>query len=357
MAFLKSSELFTFITETTAGTFVPAVSATDVNVRMRELSWTNEVEKDNEASSYMTGYFFGSDESIIGKQSVGANYTIKVAPGVYTSGAPTPHVLTYSPLLENCSMASVSATGNAPGIWAFYPDQSKAEKTMSIARVMYDAESGTSQISQGSGAMSNYSLKCDGVATPFMVSFETKAAGQQVIEASTGVATLDESKIMRTVADSLRNTTVKITDLSTSASQSFCISTMELASGNDLQVVECQDSESGLKNYIVTKVDPSLTINPLLKTLAQFNWWTALTQEKMYKVEIDSEYVSIYIPRAQMISANVADANGFMRNEISMRPLVNLDNDYPTWISVGSLPTNRFAIPYYIGIKESVKMY
>lgn len=355
MAYLKSSELLTFITETTAGTFVPAVSATDVDVRMRELTWTNEVGKDNEASSYMIGQFFSSDESVITTLSTGANYTIKVAPGVYTSGAPTPHVLTYAPLLTNCSMQTISATGNAPGIWAFYPDQSKAEATMSMARVLYNAESNSYQISQSSGNMSNFSIKCDGVATPFMMSFESKGAAQPVIEASTGVATLAEDKIMRTVADSLRNTTVTITDLSTSASQSLCISSMELSSGNELQFVECQDSENGYKNSIVTKVDPSLTINPLLKTLAQFNWWTALTQEKMYKVEIDSEYVSIYIPRAQMLNSNVADANGFMRSEITMRPLVNLDNDKPSWVSV--TPTNAFAIPYYIGIKESVKMY
>ena len=36
MAYLKSSELLTYILETTPGNFNPAVSATNVDVRLRE---------------------------------------------------------------------------------------------------------------------------------------------------------------------------------------------------------------------------------------------------------------------------------------------------------------------------------
>jgi hypothetical protein len=364
MAFLTSSELFTYVDEAGGpGIFVPAVATTNVDVRVRELSWTNEVEKDDEASKYMTGFFFGSDESIIGKKTINAGYNIKLAPGEYDSTATTgKHKLNYKGLFENCSMASLGVATDdldlAPGLWAFWPDQSKAENTMSIARVVYDSESGKYQIFQGSGAMSNFTINCDGVAAPFTAAFETMAAAQDVIEATTA-AKLDPTKVMRTVGDSLRNTTVKVTDLSDLSSQEFCISTIAMESGNELNQVECQTSDSGLSHYMVTNVNPTITINPLLKTLTDFDWWTALSNERMYKLEITSKFVEIYVPRCQMLNANVADSNGFLRNEITFRPLVNIDEDKPTWIPIGDFPagTNYFAIPYYLGIKESAPNY
>lgn len=358
MAFLTNSQLYTFITETTPGTFNPAVSATDVAVRMREISWGHEIDKDNEASSYHTGYIFQSDESVIGKRAATNNVSIKLAPGVFTpatSATPASHELTYAPLLESCSMKCISATGGSEGVWAFYPDQSMAEHTLSTARVMYDPTSNKYAIDQASGVMYNVNIKSDGVGSPYIITFDGKGAAQPAINATIGVAKLDETKVMRTVADSLRNTTIKLTDLSTSASNTFCISTVEIASGVDYTEIECSDSDNGIKNRSAIKFNPSFTINPLLKTLAEHNWWEAITREKMFRVELDSEYFSLYIPRAQILTVTNSDDNGVIRSETTLRPLVNLDNDKPSWVSVA--PTNAFAVPYYVGIRESQKQY
>ena len=84
MAFLKSSELFTYKLESASGTYDNTVSATDVNIRLREMDWSNENERDNESSEYMTGQWHGADESIVGKKTVTASYSMKVAPGEFT---------------------------------------------------------------------------------------------------------------------------------------------------------------------------------------------------------------------------------------------------------------------------------
>lgn len=364
MAFLNSSKLFTYVIESGVGTFDPSVSATDVDIRLRELDWGNENERDNEASEYMTGTWFGSDESIVGKKMVNASYSMKIAPGEYTPATSAAndagHKLNYSELFENCGMEVTIidglATDDTPATYVFYPDQSNSQKTMSTAMVVYDGEADKYQIAQAAGCMSNFSIAAEGTSMPFTVSFETMGRSEGVIEVAGGsdVAELDEANIMRTVADSMKNTTVKITDLETDAEVNFCITSLSFESGNELNQIECQNNDSGINSYIITKVNPSMVIDPLLRTLADFDWWEAVSTERFYKIEIDSEYVHIFVPRAQINANSVGESNGFLRNELTFRPLINIDGEYPSWTTAPAEPTK---IPYFIGIEERIAQY
>jgi len=364
MAFLKSSELFTYVMETDVGEFNASVSATDIDIRLREMDWTNEIERDNESSEYMTGTWFGSDESIVGKKIINASYSLKVAPGEFiASDTNAIHKLNYSDLLHNCGLTelALSATGsdNTPALYAFYPEQNNAQNTMSVASIMYDAESDTYQIAQGAGCMSNFSIAAEGTAMPFTISFDTQGRSEGVVEAdgSDDVAELDEASIMRTVADSMRNTIIKITDLETQDEVEFCVTSITMESGNELNQIECQATESGLDSFIITKINPSIVIDPLLKSLSDFDWWNAVSTERFYKLEIDSEYVHIFVPRAQINSNSIGESNGFMRNELTFRPLINIDGDAPTWIPSGNAPSNVTEIPYFLGIEERSPQY
>jgi hypothetical protein len=369
MAFLETSELLTFIPEASPGTFNTAVVTTDVDVRLRETEWKTTVELDNESSEYRTGTWFGADESIIGKKFVGASATLKLAPGEYTPATvpltPTNagHKLNYDYLFEACGMTKVEVdtlgTDDSEGLYIFYPDQAKSQKTLSMARIVYDAAENKYQADAAAGAIGNFAINAEGTAKPFMVKFDFQGRSEQVTEINGGapVAKLDESKVMRTVADAMRNTTVKLTELSTGIATQFCITKFGLESGNELNQVECQNTASGILNYLISKINPGFTIDPLLKTLTQFNWYSAITNESFYKVEIDSEFLSIYIPRAQIQTSDIGDSNGSLRNSLKLRPLMNLDNDAPVWFPVIQRPAELSSIPYFLGIKESEANY
>lgn len=367
MAFLTSSELLTFVPEVAPGTFNTAVTTTAVDIRLRETEWKTEIETDNAESEYRTGTWFGADESIIGKKITTAGATIKVAPGEYTPATvpltPTDagHKLNYDFLLESCGMKKVEvdtlATDDSAGTYVFYPDQTQSQKTLSMARVVYDSAENKYMVEAGAGAVGNFSLNAEGTAKPFTLKFNFSGRSEQVTEvAGAGpIAKLDESNVMRTVADAMRNTTVKITNLSTAAETSFCITKMGLESGNQLNQVECQTGASGILYNMITKISPKFNIDPLLKTLTQFNWYSAITNETFYKVEIDSEFISLYIPRVQIQTAEIADSNGSLRNTMNLRPLMNLDNDAPDWLPIIQRPTELSSIPYFLVIREKVK--
>lgn len=363
MAFLETSELLTFLPEAAPGTFNAAVITTDVDVRLRETEWKTDIELDNSESSYRSGTWFGADESIIGKKFVGATAGIKVAPGEFTPATvpltPTDakHKLNYGFLFESSGMVKVGIdvlpTDNTPGSWVFYPSQTQSQKTMSMARIVYDAAENKYQVDTAAGAVGNFSLTAEGTSKPFMLKFNFSGRSESVTEvAGAGpIAKLDETKVMRTVADAMRNTTVKLTNLLTSVETQLTITKFGLESGNKLDQIEAQNTESGILNYMISTIAPSITLDPLLKTLSQFNWYQAVTETSFYKIEIDSEFLSVYIPRAQIQTAEIAGSNGTLRNALKIRPLMNLDNDAPVWLPIINRPAELSPIPYFLNIK------
>jgi hypothetical protein len=145
---------------------------------------------------------------------------------------------------------------------------------------------------------------------------------------------------MRTVASKFLKTIIRITDLETGVPIEVCVNKLELTSGSTLSEVECQSTKSGILYNTITAMEPRLNINPELKALSEFNFFKALTNGTFYKIEIivqdtnaaDAtafEPLKVVIPRTQMLSAPISDDNGFLRNDITFRPLGNIDKDVP----------------------------
>ena len=360
MAFLSNAQLFVQKMEATAGTPVANIEAETVKVRIRELDFSVSTEKDDENSKYLTGDYAGNDESIIGKKTGTASYSIKFAPAEFdTAKASNKHTLTYADFLKNAGLQEtlVAVTDADPlgGKYVYYPSSSNSEKTATVARLVQgknDAGVTKYNVETLAGAMSNISIGVDGVGKPFKFSFETMG---RVVDVKTvdAIGGLNEADIMRTVADKFLNTVVKIKDLSNNVETNFCVNTLNFASGNEIVEVECQDNTSGVKNYIITGMNPTIELDPLLKTLADFDYWGALTNEKFYSITVESEYLKLFIPRAQILNSAVGDANGFLRNTLSMRALRNIDKvDY-----LGATGTGVAEAMWYLVIDERAPQY
>ena len=364
MAFLTTSDLFIQQLEVTPGTAIADMETITTNVRVRELEMSLETEKDDESSRYLTGDFAGNDESIIGKKMGTASYGIKLAPGEYIpdpSGLAVGHQLSYKNYFGNAGLnvieVDTEVTTNASGLYAFYPSADKASQTATVARIMRDSDTNKSMVETLAGAMSNFSINVDGTGSPFLANFETMGRVESVEDVDTStVAGFDEANVMRTVADNFLNTEVKITDLSDDSETTFCLSSLTMESGNELNMRDCQDNEAGIRNYLITLQDPTVEIDPLLRTLADFDYWSGLTSEKRYRVEITSEFITLVMPNAQILNSAIADANGYKRNTLTFRALRNIDEYVPTEL-VGNEPADPAQAMYYIMIKESVQDY
>jgi len=364
MAFLSSTQILIQKLEVTPGTGIATIENVSTSERVRELEFSMEVSKDDEASKYLTGDYAGNDESIIGMKTGTASYSIKVAPGQFgtVSSGVYSHNLTYTDYMANAGLNVVpvgtTASDATPGVYHFYPTSDKASATATIARITKDSDTVAPasgyMVEKLTGAMSNLTLSVDGVGAPFKMAFETMGAVDSVYNV-VNISGFNEAGVNRTVADNFLNTTVKITDLKTTTEYSFCINSLTFETGNEISPIECQSSVSGIRNYIITAMNPTIEIDPLLQTLSQFNYWAGFTSEKFYKVEIISEFVSLMIPRAQILNSAIADSNGFLRNTLSMRALRNIDGVFP--VGLTPTPTNVEQAMYFLSIKESPADY
>lgn len=361
MAFLTTSRAILTKLESTPGTAAVMTSVEQEN-RIRELDFKVEVAVDSDTSKFLTGDLAGNDESITGKKTGTASYKIKLTAGEFEATGDT-HKLTYGIYLENAGLNKVGigttdVTDTSAGDWVFYPSVDAASKTMTLDIYEKDPSKLTAIKSEIIGAMSNLTISADGVGAPFVAAFEAKGRVDAVVSVATAdIPEFDDANVMRIVADKFLSTTIKVTDLSTDTAVEFCASKLSLESGNEISELECQATAAGILNNTITAQNPKLVIDPLLKTLEEFNYWNALTQEKFYKIEVISTDMTIYIPRAQLMSSSVADSNGFLRNEMSFRCLRNIDSDKPAVVTTEIAAAKLPQAMYFIVIGEKAAQY
>ena len=334
--------------ETTAG-IAETLAGTDGDVRVRsvELS-TLQVEFDDESSKYLTGDHTG-DESIAGVARGVIDFTIKMAMGEMvfaTSGAitSTPK-LPYGKYLESAgfTVSGVPATDYAvnDGYWELLPEKEADELTSTIA--LYDIETGASGVGieyKLAGCVGTFKLGVESTGKPFMGSFSMQGKVSDVTNViHANIPTFSDDAVLSTLADPMLNTIVRITELNQDGSTlvgatpyNMCLSSFELDSGLTIAEIMCQSDAYGIKNNVITKRSPRITCAPQLSSLNEFNFWTAMTAMKMYKMEILAykdaaktiPVLSVIAPRCQLIQANGSDDNGFRRLDMNFRPLRNL---------------------------------
>jgi len=376
MAFLTRNRAIYVAPETTPGDMVDpldvandGVGSKDLDIRIRNLEYTIDPELDDENSAFLTGDLGGADESIVGKIPGTIKYGIKFAPGEYYGLATSAvgnatHNLNWEDMVEAAGLYKedllpVGETTQddyfAPMKRLFYPSHLNTSKTMTQTVVEKNENDDTFAVYYN-GSLNNLKITADGVGKPLSLDFEGMGGVNKVIDLEATIIDyggdyndflsnikFNDNKIMRTVASKFLNTTIKIREYDwelTHPSEpdggwvEFCINKFEFDTGGEITPIECQDNSSGIKYYQITNIEPRLAINPELKTLSEFDFYKALTEEKKYEVEIivsdkrkkdEVEFVPlrIYIPRAQLIKTPITDDNGFLRYDMSFRPLRN----------------------------------
>lgn len=364
MSFLSNTQLLTYELEGTPGTYSVAVETKRPNVRFSNVTFSKSVEMDTD-STFLSGDWGNDDVASVGARLGTISADLKLTGGLFESGTPATHKLTYSDLFGSVGLGmtavGTATTDNVAGAYHFYPSSSKACTSMSFARFLRQSCTTTADgyMEALRGCVGTFTINVGGRGQPFVMNFSEQGSVQVVKDVALSVfPTFDDANALPIIPDKFLNTNITITDISVTpnVSTSVCVSTLSFDAGNTVTEIECQNTSSGIKNYLITDIAPMLTIDPLLRSVADFDAWSGLTDGHIYTVDISSPYISILIPRAQMTTADVADSNGFMRTSIAFKPLRNIDEVTP----VGLLPSvlaNPEEAMYFITLRESLASY
>lgn len=261
------------------------------------------------------------------------------------------HNLNYDKYLATSGLKEVKLFDNSvsesdyqyPVKHLFFPSIQQYENTLSMGIVQKDPKPGRDGIfADMKGSIGDITLTADTVGAPFTMAFNYNNGVEEVDDipaAQMGNFLFDDDSVMRTVADKLLNTTIKVKDIELDAyvTGEFCVSSLSFAQGNQRVMRDCQADASGIKSYAITGMQPRVEIDPELVSLSDFDYWQALTEERFYQLEIESKYNSptgevvlqMFIPRAQLINSEIGTDEGFRRNAMTWRPLRNIDKTIP----------------------------
>jgi hypothetical protein len=98
--------------------------------------------------------------------------------------------------------------------------------------------------------------------------------------------------------------------------------------GSEVQPIQCQNTESGFSRFIIVGQSPVLTINPLMKSKSEYDYFSKWTEGAIETVTITTDQYTIIAPRCQITSVSNADDAGVIRNEITFAPLIDTSTTY-----------------------------
>jgi len=315
--------------EVTAGTAV-SFAATDYDVRMRVLELSSlTVEMDDEASKFATGDHT-MDEAIPGIKKAEISFNVKLAPGELDTST-SASSLPYGKLLETAGFVKTYAGDLlTSGKYTFTPGRAGDSTTASVAII--DVESGSSPKGiqyKIAGAMSSFSLGCEGTGKPWVANFKYQGKVDSVSELS-AIPVYSDDDGLQTIGDKFLDTTVRITGvdaqtgLPTGTPIEFCTNSFALEAGTEMADIECQADASGILHSTIVARKPSIKLNPRLLKLSDWNFWSEINNVSLYKVEILGTHIEVVAPRCQIMSNTISDSNGYFRNDLMFRPLRNI---------------------------------
>lgn len=324
-----------------------ASSDGDVRVRTVELS-TLEVEFDDLSSKYLTGDHT-HDEAIAGIARGTIDFSIKMAMGEMTfatSGAVTSTPkLPYKKYLESAglSVSAVPSTsyGSDAGYWLLTPEKEADELTSTIA--LYDIETGSNNKGieyKLAGCVGSFQLNVDGTGKPFMGQFSMQGKVSDVSSVAHGnLPTFDDDNVLSTIADPMLNTIIRITKVNNDGSAilgetpySMCVNKFGIDGGITVAEIQCQSDQYGIDHNVITARDPRITLSPMLVSIDDFDFFSAMDDINIYKLEVlayrdaakTKLALTVTAPRCQLVTATGSDDNGFRRQDFTFRPLRNL---------------------------------
>jgi len=349
-AFGEDSRILLGKLEDTAGTQAYSAPVTaDFDVRARGVEVSDlSVEFDEDNSKYATGDHT-HDENIAGKETMSIGFYIKAVQGELTgdAGAYTGKF----PLSKYIQSAGHKAVFDATaGTWTFTPSKEYDVVTITESVIDRDAVSGKGIEYRLAGGMSEMTMAAEGVGKPFKLNFTTKGKVAGVGEiASAAMPELTDSNLISTVAFTNVNTDITVEVLTdagapTAVTHSFCSDSFTFSPTPTITEQQCQSDNSGILYNYITSRSPVITINPLLETLTEYNFWTSLTAMTKYKITITKytdalktvKMMELIMPNCQQNSASPAAGDGKISNEMTFRAMRNLqgatqelkENDY-----------------------------
>ena len=309
MSFISAFRVLCGKPETTPGTAETLADA-DFNTRVFEPTIGSiDVPMDMDPSKYSTGDF-ANGEAVPGPTSATLSFNCKA---VNASGNAVPNWVKYA---TGCGCSGVYYSGETWGSGiAVYPEKHLAESSMTIG--VYDLERGLDPSGlyyEFAGCMGNMNISVEGTGKPYMMNFEFTGALNDIsdiVEADVPELTSPSTVI----PDRFLNGWITIGGVS------GCISSLELNLNNTISPVQCQSSTTGYQLFGITAQDITLTVNPLETLETTYDWYTKYTAGTVEEVIVQTEDFRIHIPRAQITSAGVEDADGLIRTPLTFRAL------------------------------------
>lgn len=357
--FQTNTSVVNFAAETPAGTYNTTVETNRPFQRFDSVTFGKTVEIED--NKFMSGDWGDSEVASTGAKLGTASLGFKMAGGEYLPGVTATHKLTYKDLLSSvgleCLEKGTTGSDQVGGKYHFYPASSQACNSLSLARFFKEAcgASTKAYLESLRGCVGSFNISVGGRGQPFMMGLEYQGSVATVDEVeSSAVPLFDDDSAQHRIPDKFVNTTITLVNRSkANLSTTHCVSTMTLDSGNVISEIECQETDSGVRNYLITDIAPMFTIDPALRTVSEFDAWGSLTDGDIYSIRVVSSDFEILIPRAQMTTADIADANGFQRTTIAFRPLRNIDEVVPTGVLVGDIVNKKEAM-FFVTVSEGL---
>jgi len=356
--FQTNTQLVNFAAESTPGVYASAVETADPFVRFDTATFGKSVEIED--NTFLSGDWGNSEVAGTGAKLGTASLGFKLTGGEFTP-APIAHKLTYKDLLSSVGLdvvgKGVGALDATAGKYHFFPASSEACKSLSLARFFKEACGASLEgyMETLRGCMGTYSISVGGRGQPFVLGLEYQGSVEKVEKVElVDIPVFDDDAAMHVIPDKFLNTTITLTNLSKgNLATTHCVSTLTLDGGNVISEIECQETDSGILNHLITDIAPMFTIDPALRSVTDFDAWGSLVDGDVYNVEVQSESLGILIPRAQMTTAEAADANGFMRTSIAFRPLRNSGSVLPVGLLLADVVNVKEAM-FFITVAEKL---
>lgn len=314
--------------ETTAGKAV-TFDADDFDVRVWEPTITPTIEVDDEASKCATGDH-GECESIMGAQSATIDFSVKMNSCADAATEPT-----WLKFAKACGCKVISA------VQGFVLCPRKSEDITTITIRVYDVpRNGNDPAAcfEFAGCMGNMTIGAEGVGKPWTATFSF--TGKLV-----NVRKLDSGEVIPTftaentpIAEKLLNYSLNFNDLDgvSGDDSSQKISTFLLDVGNEISPLIDQGDPTGYAYYSITKRSPRFSCNPLMngsfdKLYGAWKGGNTFGVELLPKTESTAPPThgfTLLIPRAQQLTAAVANREGLVNWDLNLKALRN-DNPVP----------------------------
>jgi len=321
----------------------------DQTVRLQNVEWS--VEPEMEDTSYLTGTS-GKSISVIGKQPAKITADFFLAPGEFikdeTLGTANEHTFEGLSIWNSLGFEVIDikdvvadASYDQPIRKFLYPSVSAWEKSISHSGVIKDTSDGSGVGRDFVGCMANGTISASGIGKPISIKYEASGGAYSdnydISAVNMGKLAFDPTALIETLPNKYMAVDITITDLTSAVAYTqTCSTTLELALGNVITSVDCQGSEFGSIGSIITDKKSTLKLNPRFTKVATFDWAGKISKMKLVSVKIefmghrtkdDVEYIplTVFIPRAQLVSAPYTDDNGIIRVDANFNILGNQD--------------------------------